>query len=64
MESKGEKVNYFWTSPIQFFSFYELIKKERDTENKRKYLFLLLGQILLIPIYIFGMAFLFTIDNT
>ena len=59
MKGKGEEVNYFWTSPKQLIDFNKIIKEETDEEKKRKYQWLLWGQVLLIPIYIIGMYVLF-----
>ena len=58
MKEKGKEVNYFWTTPKQLIDFNKIIKEETDEEKRKKYQWLLWGQILLIPIYLIGMFIL------
>jgi len=55
LKNKGYKVNYFFTGPINFFRFIDIISDEENPSIKRKYKMLVLGEIILIPIYFIGM---------
>jgi len=51
LKSKGQSVNSFFVTPRQYIAFIKVIKKETDLTLKRKYLILIIAQIILIPIY-------------
>ncbi len=58
MESKGQKVNYFFTTPGQLIKFYRVIKEENNTKKKLRYRIIFWTQISLIPLYLIGMIIL------
>ena len=63
LEKKGEKVNYLWVTPGQWFKFGRVIKEEKNQKLKRKYKVLLWLQIALIPIYMIGMFLLLALTT-
>ncbi|PIQ34271.1 MAG: hypothetical protein COW63_04055 [Bacteroidetes bacterium CG18_big_fil_WC_8_21_14_2_50_41_14] len=54
MDSKGENVNYFFVTPGQYIRFWKIVKVEKQTSKRRKYLIIFWTQIAIIPIYMIG----------
>ena len=54
LDSKGEKVNYHFVTPVQLVKFWKVIKTESVKSLKKKYLFIFWTQIVLIPVFLFG----------
>lgn len=59
IEAKGQDVKYFYSDPRYYFDFYRIIQNESKKRTRHKYLALLWGQFLIIPIYLIGMYYLF-----
>jgi len=58
MDSKGENVNYFFVTPIQYVKFWKIIKAEKQKSKRHRYLIVFWTQIAILPLYMIGGIFI------